>query len=56
MEKKNGKKTVKQDPSKTFLEMPVVNPKAAGVDVGSRSFFVCVPTHPFSNIKPSSGG
>jgi hypothetical protein len=22
--------------------MPVVNPKAAGVDVGSRSFFVCV--------------
>jgi transposase len=42
MGKKNGKKTVKQDTSKTFLEMPVVNPKAAGVDVGSRSFFVCV--------------
>lgn len=42
MGKKNVKKNVKQDTSKTFLEMPVVNPKAAGVDVGSRSFFVCV--------------
>lgn len=37
-----SKKTVKQDTSKTFIEMPVVNPKAAGIDVGSRSFFVCV--------------
>jgi len=46
MEKKNGKKSVKQDTTKTFLEMPVVNPKAAGVDVGSRSFFVCVGQRP----------
>jgi len=43
MEKKRSKKrTVTQDVSKTFIEMPVVNPKAAGIDVGSRSFFVCV--------------
>jgi transposase len=43
MEKKNQKrKTIKQDTSKTFIEMPVVNPKAAGIDVGSRSYFVCV--------------
>ena len=41
--KKSGnKKFVKQDTSKTFLEMPIVNLKAAGIDVGSRSFFVCV--------------
>ena len=38
----NSKKFVKQDVTKTFVEMPVVNPKAAGIDVGSRSFFVCV--------------
>ena len=37
-----GKKYVNQDTTKTFLEMPIVNLKAAGVDVGSRSFFVCV--------------
>jgi len=49
MEKKNAlrnwtsnKKNVTQDTSKTFMEMPVVNLKAAGIDVGSRSFFVCV--------------
>lgn len=43
MEKKRSKKrTVTQDVSKTFIEMPVINPKAAGIDVGSRSFFVCV--------------
>lgn len=36
------KKEVKQDVTKTFVEMPVINPKAAGIDVGSRSFFVCV--------------
>lgn len=40
--KKKEKKLIKQDPSKTFLEMPVINPRAAGIDVGSRSFFVCV--------------
>jgi len=38
----HSKKTVKQDTTKTFVEMPVINPKAAGIDVGSRSFFVCV--------------
>ncbi|MEI8378362.1 MAG: IS110 family transposase [bacterium] len=37
-----NKKTVNQDTTKTFMEMPVVNLKAAGIDVGSRSFFVCV--------------
>lgn len=49
MEKKNAvkklagnKKTVSQDVTKTFMEMPMVNLKAAGIDVGSRSFFVCV--------------
>ncbi len=49
MEKKNAlrkwtgsKKNVIQDTSKTFMEMPVINLKAAGIDVGSRSFFVCV--------------
>jgi transposase len=36
------KKTVNQDTTKTFIEMPVVNTKAVGIDVGSRSFFVCV--------------
>ncbi len=36
------KKFGKQDVTKTFIELPVVNPKAAGIDVGSRSFFVCV--------------
>lgn len=41
--KKTGtKKNVKQDTKKTFLDMPIVNLKAAGIDVGSRSFFVCV--------------
>ena len=40
--KTSNKKNVKQDTKKTFLEMPIVNLKAAGVDVGSRSFFVCV--------------
>jgi transposase len=42
MGKKNGKKTIWQNTTKTFVEMPVVNPKAAGIDVGSRSFFVRV--------------
>ena len=42
MGKRNVKKNVNQDTTKTFLEMPVVNLKAAGIDVGSRSFFVCV--------------
>lgn len=42
MGNRNVKKNVNQDTSKTFLEMPVVNLKAAGIDVGSRSFFVCV--------------
>jgi transposase len=43
MKKKTTKKSkVNQDVTKTFIEMPVVNPKAAGIDVGSRSFFVCV--------------
>ena len=37
-----NKKKVTQDTSKTFMEMPIINLKAAGVDVGSRSFFVCV--------------
>lgn len=37
-----NKKTVNQDTTKTFMEMPVINLKAAGIDVGSRSFFVCV--------------
>jgi len=37
-----NKKNVNQDTSKTFMEMPIVNLKAAGVDVGSRSYFVCV--------------
>jgi len=36
-----NKKNVNQDTSKTFMEMPVINLKAVGVDVmGSRSFFV----------------
>ena len=38
----SSKKNVNQDTSKTFVEMPIVNLKAAGVDVGSRSYFVCV--------------
>ena len=42
MRKLNGKKAIRQDTSKTFVSMPVVNPKAVGIDVGSRSFFVCV--------------
>ena len=37
-----NKKNVNQDTTKTFMEMPIINLKAAGVDVGSRSFFVCV--------------
>jgi len=37
-----NKKNVRQDTTKTFVEMPIINFKAAGVDVGSRSFFVCV--------------
>jgi len=36
------KKFGTQDVTKTFIELPVINPKAAGIDVGSRSFFVCV--------------
>jgi transposase len=36
------KKNVNQDTSKIFMEMPIVNLKAAGIDVGSRSYFVCV--------------
>jgi len=48
MEKENKKKStgnkrnVNQDTTKTFMEMPIINLNAAGVDVGSRSFFVCV--------------
>jgi len=37
-----NKKNVNQDTTKRFMEMPIINFKAAGVDVGSRSFFVCV--------------
>lgn len=37
-EKKNNDKDI----SKGFVTMPIVNPNAAGIDLGSRSHFVCV--------------
>lgn len=35
-------KKMKQRPSKQTISMPVINPNAAGIDMGSRSHFVCV--------------
>jgi hypothetical protein len=41
-EKKPTRSIVTQDVSKTSIEMPVVNPKAARIEVGRQSFFVWV--------------
>lgn len=50
-----AKRKVKGNP-KAMISMPVVNPNAAGIDVGSRSHFVCVSQDNVKEFASHSAG
>lgn len=50
-----AKRKIKGNPNAT-ISMPVVNPNAAGIDVGSRSHFVCVSQDNVKEFKSTTSG
>ncbi len=50
-----AKRKVKGNPNAT-ITMPIVNPGAAGIDIGSRSHFVCVSQDNVKEFKSFTSG